>query len=68
MDLQNKLAILADAAKYDASCASSGTDSLAFMLLDRASWAALEKQHCWGVDTAFERVTLGEDEQVLGDG
>ena len=26
MDLQNKLAILADAAKYDASCASSGTD------------------------------------------
>ncbi len=26
MDLQRKLAILADAAKYDASCASSGTD------------------------------------------
>ncbi len=26
MDLQNKLAILADAAKYDASCASSGSD------------------------------------------
>ena len=25
MDLQQKLAILADAAKYDASCASSGT-------------------------------------------
>jgi len=25
MDLQKKLAILADAAKYDASCASSGT-------------------------------------------
>jgi predicted DNA-binding helix-hairpin-helix protein len=24
MDLENKLAILADAAKYDASCASSG--------------------------------------------
>ncbi len=27
MDLQQKLAILADAAKYDASCASSGADS-----------------------------------------
>lgn len=27
MDLHRKLAILADAAKYDASCASSGTDS-----------------------------------------
>jgi len=26
MDVQNKLAILADAAKYDASCASSGTE------------------------------------------
>ena len=26
MDLLDKLAILADAAKYDASCASSGTD------------------------------------------
>jgi len=26
MNVQNKLAILADAAKYDASCASSGTD------------------------------------------
>ena len=26
MNIQNKLAILADAAKYDASCASSGTD------------------------------------------
>jgi predicted DNA-binding helix-hairpin-helix protein len=26
MDLQRKLEILADAAKYDASCASSGTD------------------------------------------
>ncbi|MBQ1767303.1 MAG: putative DNA modification/repair radical SAM protein, partial [Aquincola sp.] len=26
MDLESKLAILADAAKYDASCASSGTD------------------------------------------
>ena len=25
MDLQQKLTILADAAKYDASCASSGT-------------------------------------------
>ena len=26
MDLDRKLAILADAAKYDASCASSGTE------------------------------------------
>ena len=26
MDLQDKLAVLADAAKYDASCASSGGD------------------------------------------
>jgi predicted DNA-binding helix-hairpin-helix protein len=26
MDLQRKLEILADAAKYDASCASSGTE------------------------------------------
>src|SRR4051812_30849010 len=27
MEIQRKLAILADAAKYDASCASSGTDT-----------------------------------------
>ncbi len=27
MDLQRKLAILADAAKYEASCASSGTET-----------------------------------------
>jgi predicted DNA-binding helix-hairpin-helix protein len=27
MDLQRKLEILADAAKYDASCASSGTET-----------------------------------------
>ena len=26
MDVQTKLAVLADAAKYDASCASSGTE------------------------------------------
>ena len=28
LDVQEKLAILADAAKYDASCASSGTSKL----------------------------------------
>ncbi len=30
MDVQRKLEILADAAKYDASCASSGTEHAGF--------------------------------------
>ncbi len=43
MDIRHKLTILADAAKYDASCASSGskrTGNGQRYRLDRAAWAS----------------------------
>lgn len=50
MDLQNKLAILADAAKYDASCASSGSAQRTAQAGGIGSTAGMGICHSWTPD------------------